>query len=395
MADDRLGFSTRAARIVHPVGPNPRPHVPPIYQTSTFVFDTVQQGAHRFGGEEPGYIYTRLGNPTVRAFERTIADLENAEDGAAFGSGMGAISATLLQLVRSKDHIVSGRTVYGCTHSLLKGLMSRMDVEVTFVDSRSIDNIREALQPNTRVIYAETPSNPTMDLVDLEALGELGRRTGITTVVDNTFMTPYLQRPLDWGIDIVVHSATKYLSGHGDVVAGAVAAGEAFLSELRADTMKDVGAILGPFDAWLVQRGIRTLPLRMERHSDSALKLARWLQDHPQVARVYYPGLDSHPQHDLATRQSENGFGGIVAFELQDGLEAGRILMDSVRLLTLAVSLGTTDTLIEHPASMTHSVLDEVELEFARISPGLVRISVGLEDVQDLVDDLDQAISRL
>ncbi len=392
-----LSFSTRA---VHPVEPEStdgvRPHAPPIYQTSTFLFDNVEQGARRFAGEEEGYIYSRLGNPTTRILEMTGADLENAEDGAAFASGMGAISAVLLQLLSAGDHLVAGRTLYGCTYSLMQGILPRMGVQVTFVDATDITAVKEAVRPETRVLYAETPANPSMDLVDLEAFAALGRETGATTVVDNTFMSPYLQRPLDWGIDVSVHSATKYIGGHGDVVAGLAFSSADLVAEVKEEALKDIGAILGPFDAWLLIRGLKTLPLRMEKHSTNAQTIAEWLQEHPRVSRVRYPGLPSHPQHQLARRQNPRGlYGGMLSLEMEGGFEAGRQLLDRVRLCTLAVSLGATDTLIEHPASMTHSTIDEKDQRAVGISPGLVRMSVGVEDCDDLLSDLEQAMRGL
>ncbi len=392
-----LGFSTRA---IHPVRREEddgiRPHTPPIYQTSTFLFEDVDQGARRFAGDESGYIYSRLGNPTIRILEETAADLENAGDGAAFASGMGAISAVLMQVLSSGDHLVASRTLYGCTYSLMQGILPRMGVEVTFVDATDLSAIESALRPNTRALYAETPANPSMDLVDLEGFAALGEEAGVLTIVDNTFMSPYLQRPLDWGIDIVVHSATKYIGGHGDVVAGLVASDAEFIASLKGEAMKDIGAIIGPFDAWLLIRGLKTLQLRMQRHSENAQCIAEWLEEHPRVRKVNYPGLPSHPQHDLARKQNPRGlFGGMISFEMCGGYEAGRDLLNGVRLCTLAVSLGATDTLIEHPASMTHSTIDEEDQLKVGITPGLVRLSVGVEDCEDLIRDLERAMEKL
>ncbi len=388
MDDSRKHFDTRAIHSGESPGPDPGSHVVPIYQTSTFIFDNAAQGARRFAGEEPGYIYTRLGNPTVRALEEKMADLENGEDAVAFGSGMGAISAVFLQLLSAGDHVVSIKTIYGCTYSLLTGLLKRMGIEVTFVDGTDISQVRDAIKPNTRVLYGETPANPNMAVLDLEAFGRVGRERGITTVVDNTFMSPAVQRPLDWGVDVVVHSATKYLGGHGDVIGGIMVGSSEFVSQVKEDALKDVGAVLGPFDAWLLIRGLKTLPLRAERHNTNAQVVAEFLENHPAVSRVHYPGLASHPGHELSKRQSIGGFGGMIAFELSGGLQAGRNLLDSVKLCTLAVSLGACDTLIQHPASMTHSSLDEAQLLAAGVHPGLIRLSVGLEHPDDIIYDL-------
>lgn len=389
---NQFHFDTRAVHAGEKAVDATGSHVPPIYQTSTFVFSDVDQGARRFAGEESGYIYTRLGNPTVRLFETMMADLEGGEDAAAFASGMGAISAVLLQLLSPGDHIVSLRTLYGCTYTLMTGLLKRMGIETTFVDGRDPENFRQAVRPETRLIYIETPANPNMALTDLKALGQMGRELGIPTVVDNTFMTPYLQRPLEHGIDLVVHSATKYLGGHGDVVAGVAVGSEAMIGAIKEEVQKDVGASLGPFDAWLLIRGIKTLPLRMMRHCESAFTIAKWLEQHPKVDWVAYPGLESHPQHALALRQHADGFGGMISFELKGGFEAGKQLLNHVQLCTLAVSLGTVDTLIQHPASMTHSSLSEDEQRETGITPGLIRLSPGLEHAEDIILDLKQAL---
>ena len=296
------GFSTRA---VH-AGQGPCPLTgalsTPIYQTSTFVFENVDQGAARFAGEEAGYIYTRLGNPTVTAFEEKIAVLEGGEAGLAFASGMAAISAVLFALTKQGDHIVACDTLYGCTHAFLSSILPRYGIETTFVDLSDPAKGAAALRPNTKVIYLETPANPTMKLVDIEAMVELARKVGARVVIDNTFATPYLQRPLELGVDVVVHSATKYIGGHGDLIAGAAVGSKEFIDEVRVTTLKDIGGVLGAFEAWLLLRGMKTLPLRMERHCANALEVATFLEGHPAVEQVYYPGLPSHPQHDLAKK---------------------------------------------------------------------------------------------
>ncbi|MDK2926966.1 MAG: methionine-gamma-lyase [Bacillota bacterium] len=387
------GYSTKCVHAGQRPCPVTGSLATPIYQTSTFVFASAEQGAARFAGEEPGYIYTRLGNPTQAALEEKLAVLESGEAALAFGSGMGAITAVILALVKQGDHIVSCQTIYGCTHSLLEGLLARYGVESTFVDGKDPAAIQAALRPNTKVIYLESPANPTMELVDMAAVVSLARRAGVTTVMDNTFASPYLQRPLEWGVDVVVHSATKYIGGHGDVIAGVAVGKKDFIDAVRATMLKDVGAVISPFNAWLLLRGLKTLAVRLEKHCRNALSVARFLEGHPAVARVNYPGLESHPQHDLAKRQLRGGFGGMLSFELKGGLEAGRRLMNRVKLCSLAVSLGDVDTLIEHPASMTHFPYPPEERLRAGITDGLVRLSVGIEDAEDIIADLKQALA--
>ncbi|MBP2017768.1 methionine-gamma-lyase [Symbiobacterium terraclitae] len=364
----------------------------PIYQTSTFAFSSAEQGAARFAGEEPGYIYTRLGNPTVAALEEKLADLEGAEDAVAFGSGMAAIASTVTALVSAGDHVLFGSPIYGCTFDFLMEVMRRFGVEATPVDTSRTETVAAAIRPNTRLLLFETPANPTMRLADIRALADLAHGHGITVVVDNTFMSPFLQRPLEHGADIVIHSATKYIGGHGDVVAGLAAGPAQVMAEIRRTTLKNFGGIISPFDAWLLLRGLKTLHIRMQRHSENALRVARFLEQHPMVMRVYYPGLESAPHHELARRQMD-GFGGIMSFEVMGGIAAGRALLNAVRLCTVAVSLGDTDTLIQHPASMTHAVVPPEARALAGITDGLIRLSVGLEDPEDIIADLDQALA--
>jgi methionine-gamma-lyase len=366
---------------------------PPIYQTSTFVFPDAATGKARFAGEESGYIYTRLGNPTVSALDERIALMEGAEAGASFASGMGAISSVFLTLLKSGDHVLATNGLYGCTYGLLDWMREKFNISFDLIDMSLAEDVEKQIQSNTKVIYIETPINPTMKLVDLKKISDLAHHHGIPVVVDNTFMTPYLQRPMESGVDIVVHSATKYLGGHGDVVAGLVVGKEKFIQTLKKTAQKDVGAILGPFDAWLLLRGIKTLPVRMDRHNENALKVARFLRNHPKVERVYYPGLEEHPQFDLAQKQMK-GPGGVISFEISGGYDAGVKVMNQVELALLAVSLGDVDTLIQHPASMTHAVIPKERRLEMGITDGLIRLSVGLEDVEDIISDLDQALSN-
>lgn len=388
---NKPGFSTQA---VH-AGQRPDPIYgslsTPIYQTSTFVFKDVAQGAARFAGDEEGYIYTRLGNPTQTALEEKMAVLEGGEAALAFGSGMAAVTAVLLALVSQGDHIVHSSAIYGCTFAFLHELAPRFGITATSVDTADLEAVKAAIKPETKVVYVETPANPTMKMSDIRAIAQLAHQHGATVVVDNTFMTPYFQQPLALGADVVVHSATKYIGGHGDVVAGLAIGKKELMDEIRMTTLKDIGGIISPFNAWLLLRGLKTLAVRMDRHNINGVAIAKWLETHPAVEKVYYPGLKSFAQHELALEQM-SGFGGIMAFELKGGYDAGVKLMNNVKLCHLAVSLGDVDTLIQHPASMTHSVVPEEQRQIANISPGLVRLAVGLENVEDIIADLEQGL---
>lgn len=394
MNNKDMKFNSRAIHAGQKPCPVTGAHVTPIYQTSTFVFKDVDQGARRFAGEEAGYIYTRLGNPTQTELEEKMAALEGSEAAIAAGSGMAAISTALMTLLKKGDHVVAGDTLYGCTHSLINDLLPDYGIDVTLVDTSDLKNVEKAMRKNTRVVYVETPANPTLKIVDLDAAAKIAHKFGARLVVDNTFMSPYLQRPIEHGADVVVHSATKYIGGHGDVVAGIIAGSKELLDTMRIPYLKDFGGIIAPFDAWLLLRGLKTLGVRMERHCFNAQKVAEYLENHRMIERVYYPGLASHPQHELAKRQMD-GFGGMICFEVKGGLEAGKVLMNNVKLITLAVSLGCVDSLIEHPASMTHSPVPREERLKAGITDGLVRLSVGIEDVEDIIADLAQALSKV
>lgn len=362
----------------------------PIYETSSFVFDSAEQGAARFAGKEEGYIYTRLGNPTVRALERNVAELENGEDARACASGMAAITTTILSIVRKGDHIVSTDCLYGGTLKLFSDILTKFGIDFSLVDSADAASIKAAIRENTRLIYIETPANPTLKLTDIRATVKIAREHGLLTVVDNTFMSPYFQRPMELGADIVIHSLTKYLGGHSDIIGGIIVGAVSFLKSVDL-ILKNTGPTLGPFEAWLTLRGIKTLQVRMEKHNENAMRIAMFLEKHPKVERVYYPGLESHPQHELAKMQM-SGFGGILCFEVRGGLDAGIKLMNSVELCTLAVSLGAVETLIEHPASMTHAIVPGEERLKAGITDSLVRLSVGIEDAEDIIQDLEQAM---
>ena len=368
----------------------------PIYQTSTFIFDSAEQGGRRFALEEAGYIYTRLGNPTTTVLEDKIAALEEGEAAVATSSGMGAISSTLWTVLKAGDHVVTDKTLYGCTFALMCHGLTRFGIEVTFVDTSNLDEVKNAMKENTRVVYLETPANPNLKIVDLEALSKLAHTNPNTLViVDNTFATPYMQKPLKLGADIVVHSVTKYINGHGDVIAGLVVTNKELADQIRFVGLKDMtGAVLGPQDAYYIIRGMKTFEIRMERHCKNAKKVVEFLNKHPKIERVYYPGLETHSGHEIAKKQMKD-FGAMISFELKGGFEAGKTLLNNLKLCSLAVSLGDTETLIQHPASMTHSPYTKEEREAAGITDGLVRLSVGLENVEDIIADLEQGLEKI
>ena len=368
----------------------------PIYQTSTFIFDSAEQGGRRFALEEAGYIYTRLGNPTTTVLEDKIAALEEGEAAVATSSGMGAISSTLWTVLKAGDHIVTDKTLYGCTFALMCHGLTRFGIDVTFVDTSNLDEVKNAIKENTRVVYLETPANPNLKIVDIEALAKIAHTNPNTLViVDNTFATPYMQKPLTLGADVVVHSVTKYINGHGDVIAGLVITNKALADQIRFVGLKDMtGAVLGPQDAYYIIRGMKTFEIRMERHCKNARKVVEFLNNHPKIERVYYPGLETHPGYEIAKKQMKD-FGAMISFELKGGFEAGKTLLNSLKLCSLAVSLGDTETLIQHPASMTHSPYTKEEREAAGITDGLVRLSVGLENVEDIIADLEQGLEKI
>ena len=367
----------------------------PIYQTSTFVFDSAEQGGKRFALEEEGYIYSRLGNPTTAVIEEKIALLEHGEMAAATSSGMGAISSTLWTLLKAGDHVIADTTLYGCTFALLSHGLTKFGVEVDFIDTADLEAVKKAMKPNTRVVYLETPANPNLKITDIAEIAKIAHTNEYTkVVVDNTFATPYNQNPLLLGADVVVHSATKYINGHGDVLAGFVVGSKEIVTQVKLVGIKDMtGSVLGPQEAYYIIRGMKTFEIRMERHCANAMKVAKWLAAHPKVEKVYYPGLEDHEGHEIAKKQMKN-YGGIMSFELKGGFEAGKALLNNVELCALAVSLGDTETLIQHPASMTHSPYTREERLAAGITDGLVRLSVGLEDVEDIIADLEQGLAK-
>ena len=397
MLNENCGFGTKAIHAGNVKDAQYGALTTPIFQTSTFVFDSCEQGGRRFAGEEAGYIYTRLGNPTTVLAEEKVAELEGAEAAAAAGSGMGAISATLWTLAGAGKHIVADGTLYGCTFALLSHGMTRYGVEVDFIDTSDLEAVRAHLKPNTCAVYLETPANPNLKITDIAAVAKVAHtyNKDIKVVCDNTFASPALQNPLRLGADVVVHSATKYLNGHGDVIAGFVVGSAEFCSEVRMFGLKDMtGAVMDPFCSFLILRGLKTLEIRMQKHCANAKAIAEFLDSHPMVEKVYYPGLKSHEGHDIAARQMTD-FGGMMSFEVKGGRAAGAKLVNSLHLVTVAVSLGDAETLIEHPASMTHSTYTEEELAASGIAAGLIRLSAGLENAEDIIADLKQALDQL
>ncbi len=366
----------------------------PIYQTSTFKFKSAQHGADCFSGKSSGYIYTRIGNPTTRALEQSIAELENGFDGIATSSGMGAISSVYMALLSAGSHIVSSDAVYGPARGILEQDFSRYNVEATFVNTSNLENIVNALRPNTKVLYIETPANPTMEITDIAACSRIAKEHNLILVVDNTFSSPYLQKPLDLGADVVLHSVTKFINGHADIVGGVIIAKEEETYKKIRHSMVYLGCNMDPTQAFMVIRGLKTLAIRIERAQENALKVANFLQSHPKVAWIKYPGLKSHPQYDLAQKQMK-GFGSMMSFGLKGGYEAGKKLMDNVHLALLAVSLGGVETLIQHPASMTHAAVSKENKLAAGITDDLVRFSVGIEDVEDIIEDLKQGLETV
>ena len=367
--------------------------VTPIYQTSTFSFRDADHGARCFSGEEKGYIYTRIGNPNIEELEKAVAELENGFGGIAASSGMAAVNIVYLTLLGQGDHMISHNAVYGPSRGIMENLYPKLGVEFDYVDATDVKNIEKAIKPNTKLLYLETPANPTIGITDLKAAVELAHKHNIIVCVDNTFCSPYLQRPLDMGVDIVLHSMTKFINGHADIVGGIIVAkDEALYNDLRY-IMVNVGFNMDPHQAWLTRRGLKTLSIRIDKAQENAIKVADYLESHPKVEWILYPGLKSHPQYELAKEQMD-GPGAMISFGVVGGYDAGKKVMNNVHLALLAVSLGGIETLIQHPASMTHSKLSPESRESAGITDGLVRLSVGIENVEDIIADLDHALSK-
>lgn len=385
-------------KVIH-AGYHPSDHAgsltPPLFQTSTFSFPSAEEGESRFAGESEGHIYSRLGNPTITVLEERMAALENGGAALAFTSGMAAVSAVLFHLTKSNDHILCSDGIYGCTFGLLQLLKQKYGIDHDLINMDDEETLRSAIRDETAVIYVETPINPTMKLVDLEMVAKVAKEHDIRVVVDNTFCSPYLQQPLALGCDYVVHSATKYIGGHGDVIAGmVVGADKAEMAEMAASVRKDIGGVISPFDAWLLLRGLKTLAVRLDRHCDNAEKIAEKLKSHPKVGKMFYPGDEEFPQYALAKKQMRRP-GGMISFEVKGAKKDAQEILNRVQLIKLAVSLGDTETLIQHPATMTHSVIPKEEREKMGISDTLIRLSVGLEAWEDIWADLKQALDGI
>jgi len=369
-------------------------HISPIYQVSTFRFEDAAQGGRIFAGTEDGYRYTRLGNPNYTELQVKMAALEGGEAALVTSSGMSAIATALMSFLKAGDRVVASDTLYGGTFKLLNDMLPLYGVEVCFVDATEPDKLRAVMTANTKVVYLETPANPTMKLVDIRSCSTIGHEFGAVVMVDNTFMTPYLQRPIELGADVSIHSATKYICGHGDVVAGIIVASKELTAKMKSPHLDNFGGTTSPFDAWLLVRGLKTLGLRMDKHCANAMEVAKFLKEHPAVENVYFPGLPDFPQYELAKAQMDQ-FGGMIAFELKGGFKAGETLMNSVKMHTLAVSLGCVDSMIQHPASMTHACIPPDERLKSGITDGMVRLSVGIEDIEDIFEDLTQALLKV
>lgn len=389
----RTGFSTRAIHAGEQRDPQTGAITTPIYQTSNFAFTSTQELLAYNRGEASAYIYTRYGNPTLKAVETKMAALENGDDAAVFASGMAAITTAILPLVEQGDHIVASRDIYGGTFNFLNTILPRFGITTSFVDATEIEVITEAIQSNTKLLFCESPTNPTLKLVDLVQLAKLGREHALPVIFDNTFATPINQHPARWGIEIIVHSATKYLGGHNDLMAGVVIGPTDYIQSVK-ELLKIFGGVLDPHAAWLLLRGLKTLPLRVHRHNQTSLQVAKYLEDHDKVRHVYYPGLESHPQYSLAKTQMQ-GYGGVISFELKGDYAAASRFVDNMKTAFITPSLGGVETLITQPSTTSHYHLDSQERKNAGISDELIRLSVGLEDFEDILAGLDHAFTTI
>ncbi len=390
-----MKFATLNIKVgVKEADPNFGSVIPPIYPSSTFKFPSAEEGAARFAFKSPGMIYSRLSNPTVVALEKRLAAMEGGEKCIATASGMSAITTVLMHFLKKGDHVITHKAIYGGTFELLARIIPKYGIEVDFVDFTNIDNVRKKIKPNTKIIYFESPTNPLLEVIDIEAVCKIAKKHKILTVFDNTFANPPLQYPLKLGVDIVIYSLTKYINGHSDIIGGAIISRKEIIEDIFKRSFIFLGPTLSPFAAYLILRGMTTLEIRMKKHCDNAEKVARFLENHPKIKKVYYPSLSSHPGHKIARKQM-NGYGGVLSFEVKGGYEAGKVLVNSVKIINLAVSLGAVESLIEHPASMTHSELTPEERKKAGIKDGLIRLSVGLEDVEDIINDLSQALEKI
>ncbi|HLR35292.1 MAG TPA: aminotransferase class I/II-fold pyridoxal phosphate-dependent enzyme [Tissierellales bacterium] len=387
-----MKFNTKIIHAGQEHDPITGAHVSPIYQTSTYVFKSTDEAIRLNQNQDQGFTYTRFGSPSAAELEKKIAILENAEAALAVGSGMAAISTALLTVLKNGDHVIAGDVIYGCTFALIKNVLTDFGIKISLVDTSDLSQVEEAIRPNTKCIYVETPANPVLRISDIEEISKIAHKNGAKLIVDSTFASPYLQKPIELGADLVVHSGTKFLCGHGTVVAGVIAGSKKLIDRARFPILQVFGSVISPFDAWLLMQGMKTLGIRMERQCENAMKVAEFLDSHPQVEKVYYPGLPSHTTHKTAKKQMHGGFGGMMSADIKGGLKAGKILMDNVKVFSLATSLGNIDSLIQHSPTMSHFDMSKEEREKVGIKDGQVRISVGVEDVDDLIADLDQAL---
>lgn len=393
---DLLHAKQLHARLTGDYSPQAMAHISPIYQTSTYILEDFDTAVYLNQHVDEGFVYTRFGSPNCDELEKKIAYLEHGEAALALASGLGAISTAVMSIVKAGDHVVFGDVIYGCTYTLFAHVLTRLGVTYTRVDTTKPEEVEKALQPNTSLVYVETPANPTLKISDIKAISNIVHSHKDTTlIVDGTFASPYLQNPLDLGADMVVHSATKYLCGHGTVTAGVIVGSKERIDKCRMPYLQCFGAVLDPFAAWQLMQGMKTLGVRMERTCENAMKVARFLEKHPKIDRVYYPGLESHPTHDIAEKQMHGGFGGMMSADIKGGMDAVRIVMNNVKLFSLATSLGNIDSLIQHSPSMSHFDMTPEERYASEIYDGQVRLSIGIEDADDLIADLEQALALI
>jgi methionine-gamma-lyase len=393
---DLLHAEQMHARLPGSYKPQAMAHITPIFQTSTYVLEDFDSAVYLNQHVDEGFVYSRFGSPNADELEKKIAHLEHAEAALATASGLGAITTAVMSIIKAGDHIVFGDVIYGCTYTLFAHILTKFGIEYTRVDTTDAKKVEAAIKPNTTLIYVETPANPTLKVSDIAAIAGIAHsRPGITLIVDSTFATPYLQTPLDLGADIVVHSATKFLSGHGNVTAGVIVSDKKRIARCRMPFLQCLGAVIDPFGAWQLTQGMKTLGLRMERHCENAMKIAHYLEKHPKIERVYYPGLESHPSHEIAKKQMRLGYGGLMSADIKGGIDAVRIVMNNMKVFSLATSLGNVDSLIQHSPTMSHFDMTPEERHAASIFDGQVRLSIGIEDVDDLIEDLEQALALI
>lgn len=384
------------AKLSGSYSPQASAHISPIYQTTTYILDDFDTAVYLNQHVDEGFVYTRFGSPNADELEKKIAHMEHAEAALALASGLGAISTAVMSVLKSGDHVILGDVIYGCSYTLFAKILCNFGISYTRVDTTNVEEIEKAIRPNTTLVYVETPANPTLKISDIKAISDMVHaHKYITLIVDSTFASPYLQNPLDLGADLVVHSATKYLCGHGTVTAGVIAGDKVRIDRCRMPFLQCFGAVLDPFAAWQLMQGMKTLGVRMEKHCSNAMKIAKYLEKHPKVDRVYYPGLESHPTHEIAKKQMHNGYGGMMSVDIKGGMDAVRTVMNNMKVFSLATSLGNVDSLIQHSPSMSHFDMTPEERYASEIYDGQVRLSIGIEDVEDLIEDLEQALALI